>query len=128
MTKVSEASKLSAQADALELKAKGLRERAAELRKADLRSQPFAERLIYAAYSRCPCGFGMAYDPASEGDGVFRGPSKWECSGILLGTGDKSVAHQHVLPFAFYEIKSERQPSANGATTRIPTAPAEAPK
>ena len=70
--------------------------------------------LIYAATVRCPCGAGMAY---REGDDA------WDCSAILLGTAvpsgePGSVKHEARLPFVFYEIKSEKQPSANGATTR----------
>lgn len=89
---------------------------------------PAEKRLIFAARARCVCGQGMAYDPDSEGspDSVFLGPSAWECSGILLGTGDKSVEHTPPLPFSMYDIKSEGQPSAGGATTRpaveLPTA------
>ncbi len=75
-------------------------------------------KLIYAATSRCPCGAGLAYDPAAKGEGVWRGPSYWDCSAILLGTADKGVQHTDKLPFAFYEIKAEGQPSAQGATTR----------
>jgi len=66
--------------------------------------------LVYAAYDRCPCGAGLAYIP--------NGPRNWDCSKILLGTADKGVTHTAKLPFVFYEIKSENQPSAGGATTR----------
>lgn len=74
--------------------------------------------LIYAATARCPCGAGLAY---REGDDPFRG--FWDCSAIMLGTAVPSgepgaVEHTAELPFVFYEIKSERQPSAEGATTR----------
>ena len=70
--------------------------------------------LVYAAYARCPCGAGMAYRP---------GDNFWDCSFILLGkaipTGQTgSVQHTAHLPFAFYEVKSENQPSAGMATTR----------
>lgn len=93
--------------------------------------------LIYAAFSRCPCGAGMAYPKngdypahANRGDaGPFNWPfgGWWDCSAILLGEAVEkgqpgSVEHTAVLPFAFYEIKSENQPSAKGATTR-PEAP-----
>ena len=71
-----------------------------------------AEDLIFAAYTRCPCGLGMAY---VRGSGGF---SYWDCSGILMGTSDETMKHSDQLPFTFYEIKSELQPSANGATTR----------
>ena len=73
--------------------------------------------LRYAATSRCPCGAGLAY-PLDSG---IHG--SWDCSDILTGravpSGDPgAVQHTDRLPFAFYEIKSEDQPSANGATTR----------
>lgn len=80
--------------------------------------------LIYASAARCPCGAGLAYDPSDTGEGTpFKGPSAWECSAILLGTAipsgqPGSVTHTDKLPFAFYEIKSESQPSARGRTTR----------
>lgn len=88
------------------------------------RERPLLERLTFAATARCPCGAGLPYDPAEEGgDGPFCGPSAWDCSAILLGTAipngrPGSVTHTDKLPFAFYEIKSENQPSAFGATTR----------
>ncbi len=80
-------------------------------------------KLLYAATARCPCGAGLAYDQDEEGDGVFRGPSAWECSAILMDAAIPSgapgaVQHTDRLPFVFYEIKSEGQPSAKGATTR----------
>lgn len=68
--------------------------------------------LNFAAYTRCPCGHGMAY-PKSTGS---RG--SWNCSAILLGIADVKATHEAELPFAFYSIKSEGQPSAGGATTR----------
>lgn len=115
-------------ADRLEAEAKTLRDAASEDRKAELRAQPLNDRLIYAAYDRCECGAGMAYDPASGGDvsSPFRGPSKWECSDILrfstfasdYKVKVKAATHTAPLPFAFYEVKSENQPSASGATTR----------
>lgn len=75
------------------------------------------QELVYAAFNRCPCGAGLAYDPR-EGVG-----GSWDCSDILTGRAipmDQPgwVTHTARLPFVFYEIKSERQPSANGATTR----------
>ena len=73
--------------------------------------------LIYAAFARCKCGAGMAY-PRGIGIGGY-----WDCSAILTGAAvpsgqPGSVEHEAQLPFAFYEIKSENQPSAGGATTR----------
>jgi hypothetical protein len=49
----------------------------------------------------------------------------WDCSAILTGEAipvgqPGAVKHEARLPFAFYEIKSENQPSARGATTRPP--------
>lgn len=76
--------------------------------------------LVYAATVRCPCGAGIAHraDAQPFGDTAF-----WDCSAILLGeatpSGEEgSVTHTAVLPFVFYEIKSEKQPSAEGRTTR----------
>jgi hypothetical protein len=73
-----------------------------------------ARRLTYAAAARCPCGAGLAY---GSGDDC------WDCAAILLGealaSGESgAVTHTARLPFVFYEIKSEHQPSARGATTR----------
>ena len=47
----------------------------------------------------------------------------WYCSGILLGRAkpvdDKGKpAHDEPLPFIFWKVKGEQQPSARGATTR----------
>lgn len=72
------------------------------------------EDLVYAATSTCPCGSGLAYAP---------GEKHWDCSAILLGhafpTGHPfATTHTARLPFAFYEVKPEGQPSAQGATTR----------
>lgn len=76
------------------------------------RGLPFKdEDLIYAAFARCKkCNAGMAYPKGC-------GPShQWTCSDVLKGIGTDG-GHE-ALPFAFYEVKSENQPSANGATTR----------
>ncbi len=78
--------------------------------------------MTFAATARCPCGAGLAYDDSCE-EPPFRGPSYWDCSAILLGDAVPSgqpgaVSHTDHLPFAFYEIKSEGQPSAQGRTTR----------
>lgn len=75
------------------------------------------KKMTYAATSRCPCGAGLAYDDTCTAE-PFKFPSYWDCSAILLGTADPNVQHTARLPFTFYEIKSEGQPSANGATTR----------
>lgn len=68
--------------------------------------------LVYAAKARCPCGAGMAY-PTGMGPFGF-----WDCSDILLGKADDLAQHSARLSFICYEIKSEKQPSAQGATTR----------
>jgi hypothetical protein len=76
-------------------------------------TKPLTEKdLTYAAYERCPCGAGLAYVKASGAYG------DWDCADILLGRASKDVKHTERLPFVFYSIKSERQPSADGATTR----------
>lgn len=68
--------------------------------------------LRFAAYSRCSCEAGLAYPVCSGPRGA------WHCSAILLGTASRDLSHTPELPFTFYEVKSEDQPSANGATTR----------
>jgi hypothetical protein len=78
-------------------------------------------KLVYAATARCPCGAGLAYEPRGESGKPIQG--YWDCSAILLGEAvpegePGSVQHTAQLPFLFYEIKSEQQPSAQGATTR----------
>lgn len=76
-----------------------------------------ADNLIYAAYARCRCGAGLAYRS---------GDRAWDCGDILrfddLPAEEqarvKAAQHDEPAPFSFYEIKSENQPSARGATTR----------
>lgn len=68
--------------------------------------------LRFAAYQRCACGAGMAYPTGCGTKGA------WYCSAILRGIALREHAHSSPMPFVFYEIKSESQPSANGATTR----------
>lgn len=75
--------------------------------------------LLYAAYSRCPCGAGIA----TRRNAKTLAEQRWDCSAILLGEAipsgqPDSVQHCGEMPYAFYEIKSENQPSAQGATTR----------
>lgn len=86
--------------------------------------------LIFAATSRCSCGAGLAYRRALKRDHEHA----WECSARLLCLpGVTSVnplhsgpLHDEPKPFAFYEIKSESQPSAGGMTTRrAPLTPLE---
>lgn len=109
------AAELRDEANALQKQAEALHAEAHKRHQSELSAKPLLERMIFAAYVRCPCGAGMAYDPAGESGGL-RG--YWDCSAILLGAADASVKHEARLPFTFYEVKSERQPSANGATTR----------
>ena len=76
------------------------------------------KRMIFAAYDRCPCGAGLAYWKNPTHD-----ERHWDCSAIMLGDAvpmDEPGSAQHTdrLPFAFWEVKSENQPSASGATTR----------
>lgn len=80
---------------------------------------PFKEKqLVYASIARCQCGAGLAYVPGSS-------MNYWDCSHILTGKAipagqPGSCRHTDRLPFAFWEIKSELQPSQNGLTTRLP--------
>lgn len=107
--------------DAMEKELALLRQQSLDLYYAELIAKPLAERLRYSAVARCPCGAGLAYDPAFvDANGVFRGPlsGHWDCSAILLGTQDKKVKHTAQLPFTFYNVKEEGQPSARGITTR----------
>ena len=75
--------------------------------------------LVYSATARCPCGAGLAHwDKCTPEDGWA-----WDCSDLLTGRAIKkgeegAKVHTAVLPFNFYEVKSERQPSAGGMTTR----------
>lgn len=76
------------------------------------------DELVYAATARCRCGAGMAYVKNPTRDQRY-----WDCSEILLALAvpsgqEGSKIHEDMLPFTFWEIKSENQPSAGGATTR----------
>jgi hypothetical protein len=73
--------------------------------------------LVYSAGARCRCGEGLAYPNGIAVHG------SWFCAGILTGRAFdlpnfKEVEHDDRFPFAFYDIKSEGQPSAQGHTTR----------
>lgn len=74
------------------------------------------DELRFAAYERCSCGAGFAYPVDID----IRLPNRacWDCSAILRGLAEHGSSHSNSMPFAFYEVKSENQPSANGATTR----------
>jgi len=72
-------------------------------------------RLVFSAKERCDCGAGLAYVRGT-------GQPIWDCSAILLGdalltAGERGVAN-HRTPCAYYEIVSERNRAADGATTR----------
>lgn len=71
------------------------------------------EELRFSASYRCDCGAGFAYP--HEYMNVM---GDWHCSAILMGTADRNTPHTRPLPFPYYEIKSEDQPTARGATTR----------
>lgn len=74
--------------------------------------EPFAaDDLVFAATTRCHCDAGLAY-PSDIGAHGF-----WCCSAILMGTA-AACRHTEPLPFMFYEVKCELQPSAAGRTTR----------
>ena len=82
--------------------------------------KPFKRKqLLFAAYARCPgCKAGLAYHPGIGMRGY------WDCSRVLTGEADPSEVDaegypiHRQYPFMFYEVKSEDQPSARGATTR----------
>ena len=72
-------------------------------------------RLVFSAKERCYCGAGLAYVRGA-------GQPIWDCSAILLGdallvAGERGVAN-HRSPCGYYEIVSERNRAADGATTR----------
>lgn len=77
-------------------------------------TDPFTlDELRFASVARCGgCGMGMAYPKKIGVQGA------WHCSGVLLKTAPKDATSHDRLPFMCYEIKSEDQPSAKGATTR----------
>ena len=72
--------------------------------------------LTYSATARCHCGAGLAHPKDCPPH------HQWTCAAVLKGEGkelDDELGPKHeAYPFAFYEIKSENQPSAYGATTR----------
>lgn len=75
-----------------------------------LKSNPIFtdDELFYSRESLCPCGHGLAY-PKGCGMNHY-----WDCSAILKGIADNSVEHTGQLPFAFYDVKGER----DGQSTR----------
>lgn len=66
------------------------------------------DELHYSRFSLCPCGHGLAYPKECTPDHY------WDCSAILKGIADPTVEHTAQLPFAFYDVKGERE----GQTTR----------
>lgn len=108
-------------AKALRDEADAVSKQACDLHTEELKAKPLFERMVFASDSRCHCGAGMAYDPVTNG---IHG--KWECSDIIrYETFDdekkkavKAAEHTGAMPFAFYEVKAEGQPSAYGRTTR----------
>jgi hypothetical protein len=105
---------LSALADRLSHWALERREKRFEQRLllAESGAKPFTDdELVYAARNRCRCGHGFAY-PRDCGPRFA-----WACSAQLKCIADAGE-HSPTLPFVFYEIKSEDQPSAHGQTTR----------
>lgn len=87
-------------------------ERVNRTRRGDTSAAFSADELRFAAYERCVCGAGMAYPIGCSPHDA------WHCSAILRGIASRELVHSSPMPFQFYEIKSEGQPSANGATTR----------
>lgn len=68
------------------------------------------EEIRYSAGARCEqCNAGLAY-PLNCG-----GHHHWSCSAQLKG---EIKEKHHTFAFAFWSIKSEDQPSAQGHTTR----------
>lgn len=81
-------------------------------------SSTFADGLLFAATNRCQCGKGLCY---KEGDGDAT-ENCWVCieayKANLKGSQSFPYKEHTCLPFFMYEVKSETQPSADGATTR----------
>lgn len=76
-----------------------------------------ADDFVWAATARCKCGAGYVYP------NFLHSPhGHWFCSASLLGTAPIGSEHDCAKPFAFWKIKSDRQPSAAGETTRPPSA------
>lgn len=73
--------------------------------------------LVYAADARCNCGAGFAYPRGIGPHGA------WYCSRLLRGLGPVEAPHSQAMPFVFWSVKSEDQPSAGGLTTRGPDEP-----
>jgi hypothetical protein len=73
-----------------------------------------AEELVFSAEARCRCKAGLAHPNKC-------GPRhQWTCSRVLLGQPDEAgfEGKHESYSFMMYSIKSEGQPSAQGATMR----------
>jgi hydrogenase maturation factor len=71
-----------------------------------------AADLRYSATARCSkCHAGLAYPKDCD---MWH---QWSCSAVLKGEAKDTAGHE-ALPFQFYSVKSEDQPSAGKATTR----------
>ena len=106
--------------DSLIATAKNVQDRIRRINQGDTSAAFTDDVLVYAAATRCECGAGMAYPTSIGPNGA------WHCSDILTFRTATSASleakmHTNPLPFAFYSIKSENQPSAHGATTRQKT-------
>lgn len=80
-----------------------------------------ADDLVWAATARCKCGAGYVYPNFTHSP-----HGHWLCSAYILGTAPVGSEHDCAKPFAFWKIKSDRQPSAGGASTR-PKSPEDRP-
>lgn len=88
----------------------------AKIKRCEMLQDKFSpDELMYSATTRCMCGAGLACPKNSSPRG------SWYCSAILTGQAERGSSHDSAFPFAFYEIKSEDQPSAGGQTTRPKT-------
>lgn len=80
------------------------------------RREALARRLVYSARERCACGAGFAYDSRN----LRR--ADWDCSAIILGdalfSAGERGAVDHSAPCQYFDLVSERQPAAMGASTR----------
>jgi hypothetical protein len=107
-----------AQADAIKKSRseKYLREAKEIKERVESGTPPFTDdELRYAATARCKCDAGFAYPEKSGPHGM------WVCS-ALLKSGERSAEaqahHDAAMPFMFWSVKDEGQPSAGGRTTR----------
>lgn len=94
--------------------AQAVEERIKSINQGKFESRFSDAELTYAAVARCECGAGYAYPKNSSIHG------RWICSSILKAE-DKALPptrHSAELPFAFYDVKSEGQPSADRKSTR----------